>query len=37
MPKIKMTRTVKIALFFLQFYLLFILVLILIKFIKVIS
>jgi len=34
MPRIKMTPTVKIALFFLRFYLVFLMILILIKFIK---
>jgi hypothetical protein len=37
MPRIKMTPIVKIALFFLRFYLLFLMVLILIKFIGVIK
>ena len=35
MPRIKITKTARIALFFLRFYLLFLMVLILIKFIKV--
>jgi len=34
MPRIKTTRTVKAALFFLQIYLLFLIVLILVKFVK---
>ncbi len=37
MPRIKMTPTVRIALFFLWFYLLFLMILILIKFIRVIG
>jgi len=34
MPRIKLTRSAKVALFFLRFYLLFLIVLILVKFIK---
>ncbi len=35
MPRVKMTPMVKISLYFLRFYLIFMLVLILVKFIKV--
>lgn len=35
MPRIEMTRTTKIALYFLRFYLIFLLVLLLVKFLKV--
>jgi len=34
MPRIKLTRSAKVALLFLRFYLLFLIVLILVKFIK---
>ncbi len=34
MPRIQMTKTTKIALFFLKFYLVFLLVLIVVRFIK---
>jgi hypothetical protein len=36
MPRVKMTRTTKIALYFLRFYLVFLLILIIVKFLKVI-
>jgi hypothetical protein len=36
MPRVKMTRTTKIALYFLRFYLVFLLILIIVKFFKVI-
>ncbi len=35
-PRIQMTRTVKIALYFLRVYLIFLLILILVKFLKII-
>lgn len=34
MPRVQMTRTTKIALYFLRFYLIFLLILIAVKFIK---
>ncbi len=34
MPRVRMTRTTKIALYFLRFYLIFLLILIAVKFIK---
>jgi hypothetical protein len=34
MPRIKMTRTAKVALYFLSFYLLFLVTLIIVKFVK---
>jgi len=34
MPRIKLTRTAKVALYFLRFYLLFLVILILVKFMK---
>jgi hypothetical protein len=36
MPRVKMTRKTKIALYFLRFYLVFLLILIIVKFLKVI-
>jgi hypothetical protein len=36
MPRVKMTRSTKIALYFLRFYLVFLLILIIVKFLKVI-
>ena len=36
MPRVKMTRTTKIALYFLRFYLVFLLILIIVRFLKVI-
>ena len=36
MPRVKMTRTTKIALYWLRFYLVFLLILVIIKFLKVI-
>jgi len=36
MPRVKMTRTTKIALYCLRFYLVFLLILVIIKFLKVI-
>jgi hypothetical protein len=35
MPRVKMTRTTKIALYFLRFYLVFLLILIIVRFLKV--
>ena len=37
MPRIEMTKTTKIALYFLRFYLVFLLALILVKFLKTFS
>jgi len=35
MPRVKMTRATKIALYFLRFYLVFLLILIIVRFLKV--
>ena len=34
MPRVQMTRTTKVALYFLRFYLIFLLILIVVKFVK---
>jgi len=36
MPRVEMTRTTKVALYFLRFYLVFLVVLLLVKFIRII-